>query len=84
LGVSRRGGTSAIFPLRLYISWSPPLALEVTGDLDEEERGVGRSGYDLGAGSTGCNGGIDEQLREKGFLRAFPLLFSTRPKSRGS
>jgi hypothetical protein len=44
-----------------------PPALEVTGDLDKEERRVGRSGNDLGAGSTGCDCGINERLREEGF-----------------
>jgi hypothetical protein len=33
------------------VSVVPP-ALEVTGDLDKEERRAGRSGYDLGPGST--------------------------------
>jgi hypothetical protein len=62
----------------------PPHALDVTVDLDKEKRLVGRSDNDLGAGSTGCDGGIDERLREEGFLPAFPLLSSARPKSRGS
>jgi hypothetical protein len=30
----------------------PPPALEVTGDLDKEDRRVGRRGNDLGAGFT--------------------------------
>jgi hypothetical protein len=62
----------------------PPPAFELTGDLDKEERRVGRSGYDLGAGSAGCDGGIHEGLREGGILPAFPLLSSALPKSRGS
>jgi hypothetical protein len=40
----------------------------VTGDLDKEERRAGRSGNDLGAGSTECDGGINERLREEGFF----------------
>jgi hypothetical protein len=40
----------------------------VTGDLDKEDRRVGRRGYDLGAGFTGCGGGIDERQREEGFF----------------
>jgi hypothetical protein len=47
---------------------SPPPALEVTGDLDKEERRDGRSGYDLGAGLAGYDGGIDERTREEGFF----------------
>jgi hypothetical protein len=38
----------------------------VTGDLDKEDRRVGGRGYDLGAGFTGCGGGIDERLPEEG------------------
>jgi hypothetical protein len=40
----------------------------VIGDLDKEDRRVGRRGNDLGAGLTGCGGGIDEQPREEGFF----------------
>jgi hypothetical protein len=43
----------------------------VTGDLDKEDRRVGGRGNDLGAGLTGCDGGIDERRREEGF---FPSL----------
>jgi hypothetical protein len=60
----------------LFFSRSPPPALEVTGDLDKAERSVGRSGNDLGAGSTGCGGGINERLREEGFFASLsPLIF---------
>jgi hypothetical protein len=38
----------------------------VTGDIDKEERRAMRSGYDLQAGSTGCEGGVDKRLREEG------------------
>jgi hypothetical protein len=54
------------------------------GDLDKEERRASRSGNDLGAGLTGFDGGINEPLREEGFLQAFPFLSSARPKLRGS
>jgi hypothetical protein len=48
----------------------------VTGDLDKEDRRVGRRGNDLGAGLTGCGGGIDEQPREEGvFAGLFPHIF---------
>ena len=49
------------------MSRSSPHVLEVTGDLDKEDRRVGGRGYDLGAGFTGCGGGIDERPREEGF-----------------
>jgi hypothetical protein len=45
----------------------PPHALEVTGGLDQEENRDKRSGYDLGAGFTGCDGGIDERPCEEVF-----------------
>jgi hypothetical protein len=44
------------------------LALEVIGDLDTEEIRDGMSGYDLGAGLTGCEG---DRVR-----RVFSLAFS--------
>jgi hypothetical protein len=50
------------------VSRSPPLSLEVTGDLDKEDRRVGGRGYDLGAGFAGCDGGIDERPREEVFF----------------
>jgi hypothetical protein len=68
--------------LTVYVSRSLPPTLEVTGDLDKEDRRVERSGYDLGAGTTGCDGGINERLREG--WPSFPLLSSAIPKSRGS
>jgi hypothetical protein len=53
----------------------PPHVLEVTGDLDKEDRRVGGCGYDLGAGFTGCGGGIDERPREEGFFASlFPPI----------
>jgi hypothetical protein len=52
----------------VYVSRSPLHALEVTGDLDKEERRVGKSGNDLGAGSPGCDVEINERLREEGFF----------------
>jgi hypothetical protein len=54
----------------------PPLALEVTGDLYKEEIRAGRSVNDLGAGFTGCGGGIDERPREEGFSASLsPPIF---------
>jgi hypothetical protein len=35
----------------------------MTGDLDLKGSRDGRSGYDLGAGLKGCDGGIDERPR---------------------
>jgi hypothetical protein len=66
-GSSRRGGRSASFPC-VCVSRPHPLALEVTGGLDKAERRVGRSGNELGAGSTGCDDGINERLREEEFF----------------
>jgi hypothetical protein len=49
----------------------------VTGDLDKEESRVGGRGYDLGAGSTGCGGGIDERPREERvFASLSPPIFA--------
>jgi hypothetical protein len=45
----------------------------VTGDLDKEDRRVGRRGTDLGAGLTGCGGGINERPREEGFFASLSL-----------
>jgi hypothetical protein len=48
----------------------------VTGDLDKEDRRVGCRGNDLGAGFTGCGGGIDERPREEGlFASLSPPIF---------
>jgi hypothetical protein len=55
----------------------------VTGDLDEEGSREGKSGYDLLADLTGCDGGIDERPREKVFSLAFPLLSPARPNIHG-
>jgi hypothetical protein len=44
----------------------------MTGDLDYEGSRDGSNLCDLGAGMTGCDGGIDEQPREEGFS-ASPL-----------
>jgi hypothetical protein len=52
----------------ICVSRSPPPALEATGDLDKEDRRVGRRGKDLGAGLTGCGDGVDEHPREEGFF----------------
>jgi hypothetical protein len=58
------------------VSRSPPPALEVTEDIDKEERRAKRSGNDLGAGSTGCYGGVDKRVREEVFLASlFPFIF---------
>jgi hypothetical protein len=60
----------------LYVSRSPPPALEVTGDLDKEDRRLGRRGNDLGAWPAGCGGGVDERPREEGvFASLFPPIF---------
>jgi hypothetical protein len=61
----------------LVLTVSVPLpALEVTGDLDKGDRRVGRRGNDLGAGLTGCGGGIDERPREEGlFASLSPPIF---------
>jgi hypothetical protein len=45
----------------------------VTGDLDKEDRRVGRRGNDLGAGLTECGGGIDECPREEVFFASLSL-----------
>jgi hypothetical protein len=58
------------------MSRSPSPALEVRGDLDKEDRRVGRHGNDLGAGLTGCDGGIDKRSREEVFLASLsPPIF---------
>jgi hypothetical protein len=36
------------------------------------------SGYDLGAGLTGCDGGIDERPREEAFFTSLPPSFSDK------
>jgi hypothetical protein len=48
----------------------------VTGGLDKEESSDGRSGYDLGAGLAGYDGGIDERPREEGFFASLSPPFS--------
>jgi hypothetical protein len=50
--------TAIAFYVRL--SQSPQYTLEVTGDFGLEESLDGMSVNDLGAGLTGCDGGIDE------------------------
>jgi hypothetical protein len=48
----------------------------VTGDLDKEDRRVVVRGNDIGAGVTGCGGGIDERPREEGFFYSLsPPIF---------
>jgi hypothetical protein len=55
----------------------------VTGDLDKEESRAGRSGNDLGAGFTGCGGGIDERTREEGdFASLSPPIFGKTKATR--
>ena len=71
-------GAEAGAPFFSYVcvSRSPPPVLEMTGDLDKEDRRVGRRGNDLGAGLTGCGGGIDERPYEEGFLASLsPPIF---------
>jgi hypothetical protein len=61
----------------VYESRSAPPTLEVTGDLDKAQRRVGRSGNDMGAEPTGCDGGINERIREEGFSAGLsPPIFS--------
>jgi hypothetical protein len=44
-----------------------------------------RSGYDLGARLTGCDGGIDERPREEGFFASLSTPFSGKTEvTRGS
>jgi hypothetical protein len=71
-GKFRRGGRSASF-FYVCVSRFPPPALDVTGDLDKEDRRVGRRGNDLGGGLTGCGGRIDEHPREEGFFASLFL-----------
>jgi hypothetical protein len=58
----------------VFVSRSPPSALEVTGGLDKEGHRAGRSDNDLVAGSAGCDGGVDKRLREEGFFANFSSL----------
>jgi hypothetical protein len=61
----------------LFVSVPPPPALiEVTRDLEKQENRDGRSGYDLEAWLTGCDGGIDERPREEGFFASLSPHFS--------
>jgi hypothetical protein len=54
----------------------PPLAFEVTADIDKEDRRVGRRGNVLGAGLTGSGGGIDKRPREEVFFASLsPPIF---------
>jgi hypothetical protein len=73
-----------VFP-SICVSRSPPLALEVTRDLDKEDRRIGRRGNDLGGRGLrdAVVGSTSDHVRKVFFL-AFPLLSSARPKSRGS
>jgi hypothetical protein len=65
------------------MSRSTSPALEVTGNLDKEERRAGRSGNDLRAELTGCDGGVEKRLREEGFLADISPLSSVSLQSRG-
>jgi hypothetical protein len=77
-----RGGKSADF-FYARVSRSPLPALEVLGDLDKEDSRVGRRGNDLGAGRTGCGGGIDERPREEGYFASLsPPIFGQTEVSR--
>jgi hypothetical protein len=51
----------------------PPTCPRRDGDVDKEECRAGRSGNDLGAGSTVCDGGVDKRLREEGFYASLSL-----------
>jgi hypothetical protein len=77
-GKSMCGGRIANFSmcLSVFVPSTGPPTLEVTGDLDKEERRALRSGNDLGADSTGCDGGINERLPQKVFLASLsPPIF---------
>jgi hypothetical protein len=54
------------------------------GDLEWDRSRDGRSGYDLGAGLTGFDEGIDERPREEGFFASLSPPFSGKTESRGS
>jgi hypothetical protein len=58
------------------LSRSLPLALEVTGDHDNEESCDGRSGNELETGITGYDVGIDERPCEEGFFASLCLSIS--------
>jgi hypothetical protein len=50
----------------VYVSRSPPPALEVTGDLDKEEGSRRWARLRPWGGATRCDGGVDERPREEG------------------
>jgi hypothetical protein len=66
---SQLGGMSASVSC-VVVSVPPPPALEVTGDLDKEERREWRSGNDLGTELTGFDGGVDKRPHEEGYFAA--------------
>ena len=72
-----------IFSMHVCLS-PPPHVLEVTGDLDKEDRRVGGRGTTLGRGLRDAAAGSTSDSERRVFLLAFPLLSSARPKSRGS
>ena len=80
--IQARGRSASFFYVR--VSRSPPPVLEVTGDLDTEGRRVGGRGKTLGRGLRDGAAGSTSDRTKRGFLPAFPLLPSARPKSRGS
>jgi hypothetical protein len=69
-----RGGLIIAAAKTYLVVFVPPLALEVTRNLDKEENSDGRSNIDLGTGLKGYIGGIDKRPREDVFPLAFPLL----------
>jgi hypothetical protein len=70
----QRGEGSARFS-SVWQSWSPHLPSRRRRTATRRKSRVGRSGYDLGAGLTGCDGGIDDQPREEGFLASLSPPF---------
>jgi hypothetical protein len=77
------GGKSANFVF-LFVSVPPP-ALEMTGDLDGEERRIGSSGNNLRTRLRNVTAGsTSDYMMRRGFSAALPLLSSEKLKSRGS
>jgi hypothetical protein len=68
-----RGGMSEYYSLCLCVG-VPPHALEVTGDLDKEERRVGGRGNDLGEGLRDAAAELTSVNVRTVFFPAFPLL----------
>jgi hypothetical protein len=63
---------------------APPPALEATEDLDKDKSRDGRSGNDLGRGLRDATAGSTSDHVWSVFSLVFPLVYPSRPKSRGS